>query len=274
MALIKCNNCGNMVSDKAEKCIKCGAPIEKGVAISNDEISKDTDSDGNTKVDNASSVEEYIEEPQRKRKGLMVLLCGFLFIVIAIGAYFFLKGADGESKKQINDEKTVSSTWIKRKYPEPAHYHNKTPEAELSSYAGLSFRTFTEKFYDGANKATFQAPLSSQKVANKLVGLGFKLIKKKTETRPDYTGEEYYNVTIETYSKTVNGHVTTVELDDGGTEIHFPNIKDVEEFKKTVQACGLKETKEGFKDNEDVYWAGTNVYIKGTVVTLSYKCEP
>lgn len=29
MALIKCRECGQMVSDKAKQCLKCGALIEK-----------------------------------------------------------------------------------------------------------------------------------------------------------------------------------------------------------------------------------------------------
>ena len=48
---------------------------------------------------------------------------------------------------------------------------------------------------------------------------------------------------------------------------------DVEEFKKTVRACGLAETEDGFNDTEEVYWAGTDVSIKGTIVTLVYKEE-
>lgn len=31
MALIKCPECGNMVSDKAENCIHCGCPLSNGV---------------------------------------------------------------------------------------------------------------------------------------------------------------------------------------------------------------------------------------------------
>lgn len=31
MALVKCNECGQMISDKAKSCIKCGAPVEKSV---------------------------------------------------------------------------------------------------------------------------------------------------------------------------------------------------------------------------------------------------
>ena len=37
MALIKCNECGNMISDRATKCPKCGCPIGN-VGISQEEI--------------------------------------------------------------------------------------------------------------------------------------------------------------------------------------------------------------------------------------------
>ena len=135
----------------------------------------------------------------------------------------------------------------------------------------MTFRTFTKKESDNGN--TIQLRLDNEAIAANLKELGFEMIDKTTESRPDYTGEEYYEVTIETYSKTVNGHVTTVKLESDYTEIHFPNLDDVEEFKKTVRACGLAETEEGFNDTEEVYWAGTDVSIKGTIVTLVYKEE-
>lgn len=40
MALIKCNECGNEVSDKANACPKCGAPIEKTQEQINEEAEK------------------------------------------------------------------------------------------------------------------------------------------------------------------------------------------------------------------------------------------
>ncbi len=65
-----------------------------------------------------------------------------------------------------------------------------------------------------------------------------------------------------------------MKLESDYTEIRFPNIDDVEEFKQRVRDSGLKEKKNEFHDCEEVYWAGTNVYIKGTVVKLDYKWEP
>ena len=143
--------------------------------------------------------------------------------------------------------------------------------------AGLTFRTFTiESIVEGYNDQVFtvQLTLGNEIIANNLRSIGFELLDSKTETRPDYTGEEYYDVTIETYSKTINGYSTTVKLDEDFTEIHFPNMNDVEEFKETVINGGMKDSGEKYVDNEDVYWCGTDVIIKGTVVTLNYRWEP
>ncbi len=146
-------------------------------------------------------------------------------------------------------------------------------EENASVPAGLTFRTFTEDEYDESNDVTYQNRLPNTEIAEKLKGLGFVLSDTKTESRPDYTGEDFYNVTVETYTKTVNGQVTTVKLESDYTEIHFPNLSDVEDFKRTIRACSLKESEDGFEDSEKVYWAGTDVSIRGTIVTLSYRSE-
>lgn len=147
-----------------------------------------------------------------------------------------------------------------------------TAQRESSISAGLTFRTFTKN--DKENGTTIQSQLANEAIVSNLKKLGFDLIDRTTESRPDYTGEDYYEVTVETYSKDVNGNFTTVKLESEYTEIHFPNLNDVEEFKKTVRECGLKETEDGFKDSEDIYWVGTDVSVKGTIVTLCYKFEP
>lgn len=136
----------------------------------------------------------------------------------------------------------------------------------------LSFRTFTEKATE--NTQTYQNRLSEGQVVKNLKGIGFELTDSRTESRPDYTGEDYNDITIETYSKTVNGHTTTVKLESDYTEICFPSRSDVDKFIVTVRAADLTETADGFKDNEEVYWAGTDVYVNGTTVKLNYKSEP
>ena len=95
----------------------------------------------------------------------------------------------------------------------------------------------------------------------------------KTEKRPDYTGEEYEEVTIETFSKVINGNTTTVILESDYTEIHFSNLQDVEIFKQTSINCGLKNKGNELEDISQIYWDGTNVTISGTTVKLEYRWE-
>lgn len=142
------------------------------------------------------------------------------------------------------------------------------------TYSGLTFRTFTEKEYDSSNRISYQARLGEEQINAHLQELGFELIDSKNETRLNYTGEDYYETTINIYSITKHGRVTTVKLEDYFTEIHFPSLDDVEEFKEYIKACGLKEVENGYEDPTDCHWAGTDVSIKGTIVTLNYRWEP
>ena len=74
MALIKCNECGNMVSDKADFCPKCGAAIEKA----------------------ASQRQSYYDEqtyysPEKKSHALLYVIIGILSLAIIGGlVYLFL----------------------------------------------------------------------------------------------------------------------------------------------------------------------------------------
>lgn len=57
MALIKCPDCGEKVSDKASACIHCGCPIHKEIRIS---------CLGNKTIDEIA--DEVLEECDRKRR--------------------------------------------------------------------------------------------------------------------------------------------------------------------------------------------------------------
>ncbi len=148
---------------------------------------------------------------------------------------------------------------------------------DFSLYSvGLTFRTFTErKSVDGndGKSYTVQSSLGNERTVANLKQLGFKLVNSKTEKRPDYTGEEYEEVTIETFSKVINGNTTTVILESDYTEIHFSNLQDVEIFKQTSINCGLKNKGNELEDISQIYWDGTNVTISGTTVKLEYRWE-
>lgn len=144
------------------------------------------------------------------------------------------------------------------------------------SRAGITFRTFTHKSFEDAyeKRVVVQSALENSRVVRNLKELGFTLADKKTERRADYTGTEYYNATIETYNKTINGQTTSVLLEEDQTIITFPSDKDAQEFFSTAKASGLKQHGNQLEDNPDVYWTGTDVKISGNVVTLTYRWEP
>lgn len=137
---------------------------------------------------------------------------------------------------------------------------------------GLPLSTFVEKTTEGNDVS--HCRLQNKEIAKNLKKLGFELIDSRTEQRLDYTGTEYFDFTIETYSKTVDGRTTTVKLEEDETEIHFPNLDEVREFSESVRESGMRETADGFEDPEEIDWVGTIVSIKGTIVVLTYKWEP
>lgn len=119
MALIKCKNCGHMVSDKGAKCPKCGTPIQKVVEVAkpNEKEEKAVVEVESSKVEtpkadkptnerpkddspitDSSNLEtnvhnkELFDEPQSSKKWKIVLLCSIVVIVAIIGAYFLWNG--------------------------------------------------------------------------------------------------------------------------------------------------------------------------------------
>lgn len=263
MALIQCANCGHMISDKALTCPKCGTRIQKEKEVPQQEAKPEPESP-------IAEYEEYDDGSKRKR--IVYAVCGILVVLLVIGGFIL---SNKNNTSSLNDEN--STELVEQLEPGSAVADENTGAdiAEVSdTYSGLSFRTFAEHRYDSDNKAHYQSRLEREQVVRNLKEHGFTLSDTKTDSRLNYTGEEYYDVIVETYSRTINGHVTTVKLEADYTEISFPSRSDVDKFIVTVKAADLTETTDGFKDTEEVYWAGTDVSINGTTVTLTYKGEP
>lgn len=137
--------------------------------------------------------------------------------------------------------------------------------------AGLTFRTFTNRAKEQGK--VYQSANERGVTVSNLLSMGFVLVNRVTERRADYTGEEYYDAIIETYSKTVDDKTTTILLEEEYTEITFPNAEDANIFFASAKATGLKKEGNTLIDNPDIYWAGTNVEINGNVVKLFYRWE-
>ena len=261
-----------MISDKALKCPKCGCLT----------TNKEKEKPVTQETPKVQPVYYEENDKAKSNKTLYTMLGMLIAALIGLGLWmwqsemFSGNGADSNVVDSSDDIKTESLDAPSTSNSSSISSIEGTGFNEVNSNipTGFTFRTFTEEESDGPNSTTYQSRLPNTQVTDNLKECGFVLSDTKTESRLDYTGDNYYDVTIETYAKTVNGQVTTVKLESDYTEIHFPNLSDLEEFKNTIRACSLKETEDGFEDSEEVYWAGTDVSIKGTIVTLNYRWEP
>ena len=91
MALIKCTECGHMISDKATKCPKCGCPTTKGTEP---HIHQET----------PPGQPFYYENKKggRFRKWLYGIIA-LLVALIAGGGYYFFNKANGTEREEVNE---------------------------------------------------------------------------------------------------------------------------------------------------------------------------
>ena len=261
MALVKCTNCGHMISDRAAKCPKCGAPIQKEKAAPQQEVKIPEPS--------IAEYEEYDDGSRKKRT--MYAVCGILAVLLIIGGVVFFNKKDNSSQSNKNTTELIGQSEQGLAEPEENIGADET-ETPSDIYSGLSFRTFTEK--ETEDGIVYQSRLAGEQVVKNLKELGFELVKSETKSRYNHIDEVYYDAAIDTYTKTVNGNTTIVIYDEAGsTKIIFPTFDDVKVFENTVKECGLTKGDNGFEDAKEIYWAGTDVYIDGKTVILHYKSE-
>lgn len=104
MALIKCNNCGHVMSDRADFCPHCGCPKEYSAK---EETSKAEDTSVNEEAsaintetvstteklnsnDNEATTIQDTNEEDKANKGLVALVIVLAVIAIVFGGYMFL----------------------------------------------------------------------------------------------------------------------------------------------------------------------------------------
>lgn len=117
MPLIDCKECGNQVSDLAQSCPKCGAPVSKSFITDVDDLAKDTVSTekrGHGRLKTAAATVYVLQ-----------ILPFFFNILPFIGAVIF-------TKININDSK---NTWLESHF----NYHHKTNKIALIIMGVLTF---------------------------------------------------------------------------------------------------------------------------------------
>lgn len=92
MALIRCNNCGNMISDRAAKCPKCGIHITTAQTY---------DASPNSLTGNS---------PSKNNNNILYLVLAFLFVVIlALLGYVIWANKDSKTK-EVESTSAITST--------------------------------------------------------------------------------------------------------------------------------------------------------------------
>ncbi len=84
MALIKCEKCGHMISDKARKCPKCGCPVR------GDNVSNNTDmqiGDPQSFLEDEKDNANTYSKKTSKRKKVMFFIALFMFAIAGFAIY-------------------------------------------------------------------------------------------------------------------------------------------------------------------------------------------
>ncbi len=98
MALIKCSECGQMISDKATKCPKCGSPPKEKTVLHHEDVASD-------------DMPVYEEEENHTSKWLYVVIA-LLLVAVAGGGYYLFKPSDKNTIKDDTNEHLADSSAI------------------------------------------------------------------------------------------------------------------------------------------------------------------
>jgi len=109
MALIKCTKCGQMVSDRAEKCPKCGYPIR--LSMEQQEETKQSVEPHTTTL-NTSKEEVANGNPQPQQRGSKkgIIIAIVVVVIIGCGVLFALQNNNNGSNGQQQDTIAIADT--------------------------------------------------------------------------------------------------------------------------------------------------------------------
>ena len=94
MPLIKCTECGNMISDKASKCPKCGMPT--GLVKQNQ--------DETTQLQHHVRVSPEVGEDSSHRNGLYIIIALLAVAALGIGGFILWKSGEKSTKEDSQKE--------------------------------------------------------------------------------------------------------------------------------------------------------------------------
>ncbi len=140
MALIKCTECGHMISDKAEKCPKCGCPIEKR--------------DNTTQQEIANSYRPAYNGNNRGWKSTKMLYAIIAVLVVALavcGYWLFSNKGVSDKNMETDDSLAVAET------KETMDEKKKLVKERLTYIYDQVFKYFDDSPFDGSQEVDVDA---------------------------------------------------------------------------------------------------------------------
>lgn len=110
MALIKCTKCGQMVSDRAEKCPKCGYPVH--LSMKQQEETKQSVEPHATTFNTPQEevINDSPQPPQRSnKKGIIIAVIVVVVVIIGCGVFALLNNNNGSNDQQ-QDTTAIADT--------------------------------------------------------------------------------------------------------------------------------------------------------------------
>ena len=139
MALIKCNECGHMISDKATKCPKCGCPTKVEMIRHQENVARD--------------MPVCDEEESHTNKWLYVVIALLLAAIAGIGYYFYGSNNNKTLKDTVvNDTIIEESPLIEKDSDIKVEGYNvigKSEDLSLRLYANVNDQLVTTNIGDG-----------------------------------------------------------------------------------------------------------------------------
>lgn len=278
MALIKCKNCGNFISDKAMACPKCGAENMPDVIQPGKENTVSVE-DG---VEDG--VDELKETPKRSYKRLWILpiLIGLIILGGGIGYYFY---SEHQAKLEQARLEALRLEQLRLDSIEAARLDSIRQDSIANeerlrfSASVLISEMIGMEAYD-PNYLLISQPLNKD-WENNLIDLGFeKQAKILKVTNCTGYGDELYDIYGIPYIRILNGRQITVEpqyayykrgqlgdwipekerelwlgyeCSQADFDITFSDIKDADHFRKSLNEIGLTKHCDGMYDNKIHY---------------------
>lgn len=102
MALIKCKSCGQMISDRAEKCPKCGYSVHLSME-QQEETVKSVKTHFAAGTEKKETVNENLQ-PRQKNSKKGILIAAVVVVIIGCGIFAMLNGQQQDKRSEITEQ--------------------------------------------------------------------------------------------------------------------------------------------------------------------------